>query len=347
MKVTAKDLARALGLSEAAVSMALNNKPGVSTATRRKVLEEAERRGYDFSRKAAFGNDFKGSLCLAIYKKSGAVVADTPFFADLTGGVSAACRKAHYDLVIRYLYEDDELDDRLYGLSRMDFKGILLLATEMDTAALSRFARFRTPILLLDACFETADYNSVVIDNRQGAYLAAAYLIKKRKKQPGYLRSAYPIINFDERADGFYKAIRANGMSTAQSLVHRLTPSEDGAYADMKALLAAGETPADCYFADNDHIAIGAIKALKEAGYRIPEDVAVVGFDDLPLCEFLDPPLTTVRVPTHAMGETAVRRLIEMAEQKPSCPVKIEVGTALVKRKSVSAVPGPSGKERS
>ncbi len=335
MAVTAKELAFHLGLSEAAVSLALNNKPGVSTATRRKVLEEAKRRGYDFTRKAAFGNELKGSFCLAVYKKSGAVVSDTPFFADLTDGISAACKKAHYDLVIRYLYEDEELDDRLYALQREELKGILLLATEMDAASLARFSRFQTPILLLDSYFETASYNCVIINNIQGAYLAADYLIRKRKTQPGYLRSAYPIGNFDERADGFYKAIRAHGMSTAKSLVHRLTPSQDGAYEDMKALLQGGEEIADCYFADNDHIAIGAMKALKEAGCRIPEDVAIVGFDDIPLCEYLSPPLTTIHVPRHAYGETAVRRLIEMVEQKDAYPIKIEIGTTIVKRKSV------------
>ena len=336
MKVTAKDLARALGLSEAAVSMALNNRPGVSTATRRRILEEAERRGYDFSRKAAFGNELKGSFCLAVYKKSGAVVGDTPFFADLTDGISAACKKAHYDLVIRYLYEDEDLDDRLYSLSRADFKGILLLATEMDAASLARFSRFKTPLLLLDSYFETASYNCVLINNVQGAYLAASYLIKKRRTQPGYLRSAYPIGNFDERADGFYKAIRVNGMSTAKSLVHRLTPSQEGAYADMKELLQT-EKPAKCYFADNDLIAIGAIQALKEEGYRIPEDVSIVGFDDISSAQYVSPPLTTVEVPKTYLGEVAVGRVVQMIEGRSLKPLKVEVFTRLIRRKSVSS----------
>ena len=103
----------------------------------------------------------------------------------------------------------------------------------------------------------------------------------------------------------------------------------------MKALLEGGEEPADCYFADNDHIAIGAIAALKEAGYRIPEDVAVVGFDDLPLCNYMEPPLTTVHVPTQVMGETAISRLAEMVEKGDSHAIKIEISTVLVKRKSV------------
>ncbi len=156
MKTTAKDIAAALGLSEAAVSMALNDKPGVSTATRRKILSEAKRRGYDFTRKAAYGNELRGSFCFAVYKKSGAVVGDTPFFSDLTDGISAACKKAHFDLVIRYLYEDEELDNQLYLLSKADFKGIILLATEMDAASLSRFSRIGIPVLLLDSYFETA-----------------------------------------------------------------------------------------------------------------------------------------------------------------------------------------------
>ncbi len=337
MKVTVKDIAEELGLSTAAVSMALNNKPGVSTATRKRVLEEAERQGYDFTRGAAFGNEIKGTFCLIVYKKSGAVVGDmhTPFFGDLASGIGAACKKAHYDFVIHFLYEDERLENQLYSLSRADYKGIILLATEMDDASLEHFNRFKTPILLLDSYFERADYNCVLINNNQGAFMATSYLIQKRKTQPGYLRSSYAIRNFEERAEGFYKAIRLAGMSTARSLVHRMTPSEDGAYADMKAMLARGESPADCYFADNDPIAIGAIKALKEAGYRIPEDVAVVGFDDIPLYEFINPPLTTVHVPKHSMGETAVRRLIEMVELKDATVLKIEVGTKLIKRKSI------------
>lgn len=335
MKVTAKKLARDLGISEAAVSMALNNKPGVSTATRRRIIEEAEKQGYDFSRKAAFYSDSKGSICFVIYKKSGAVVGDTPFFSDLTDGISVACKKEHYDLVIRYVYEDEDMADQLYRLSSANFNGVILLATEMDAASISYFSQFRYPMLILDTYFETLDYNCVLINNNQGAFLATSYLIKKRRTQPGYLHSAYHIGNFDERADGFYKAIRANGMSPSKTIIHRLTPSQEGAYADMKALMNAGEELADCYFADNDNIAIGAINALKEAGYRIPEDIAVVGFDDIPLCEYIDPPLTTIHVPKYIMGETAVKRLIDMLEHEAEHPIKIEVGVSLKKRKSV------------
>ena len=335
MAITAKALAALLGISESAVSLALNNKPGVSRETRKRVIDTAKEHGYDFSRKSYSDSQKKGTVCFAVYKRSGAVVDDTPFFSSLTDGVSTACRRKGYDCVIRYLYEDDDLDDQIYSLGRTQFSGVIVLATEMEEATLSRFDRLEIPLVFLDAYFEKPQYNFILINNVQGAFTAAQYLIRKRRAQPGYLRSAYPISNFEQRADGFYKAIRAAGMPTATSQVLRLTPSQEGAYEDMKALLASGEKPASCYFADNDLIAIGAMKALKDAGYHIPDDVSIVGFDDLPSCEYMSPPLTTIMVPKLFMGETAADRIIQLIEEKNQQPLKIEVFTRLVRRKSV------------
>ncbi len=335
MSITAKELAAKLGLSESAISLALNDKPGVSRETRRRVIEAAKAYGYDFSKKASAATGRKGTICFAIYKKSGAVVSDTPFFSTLTDGISMGCRRQHYDCVVRYLYEDDDIADQVYTLGASQFSGIILLATEIDEGTLKGFNRLGIPMVVLDAYYEKLDFNFILINNVQGAYMATEHLIRKRRTQPGYLRSDYWISNFEQRADGFYKAIRAAGMSTAKSQVLRLTPSQEGAYADMKRLLNAGERPVDCYFADNDLIAIGAILALKEAGYRVPEDVAVVGFDDMPACEYMDPQLTTIMVPKLFMGETAAMRVIQLIEGANTQPLKIEVSTKLVRRRSV------------
>lgn len=103
----------------------------------------------------------------------------------------------------------------------------------------------------------------------------------------------------------------------------------------MKRLLIAGAKPVDCYFADNDLIAFGAILSLKEAGYRVPEDVAVIGFDDMPACEYMEPQLSTIMVPKLFMGETAAMRVIQLIEGTNTHPLKIEISTKLVRRKSV------------
>lgn len=335
MSITAKELSHLLQLSEAAVSMALNNKPGVSTGTRQRVIDAARQHGYDFTRiqETQEPRTEKGTVSFIIYKKHGAIVSDTPFFNQLTEGIEFGCRRMHYSLTINYLYGDDDVPRQLSSFSYCN--GIILLATEMKYEDFQPFHALDIPIVILDTYYENLKYDCVLINNFQGAYQAACYIIKKTKCQPGYLRSSYPIGNFSERADGFYKAIRENGMSASKSQVLSLTPSVEGACEDMRELLRSGEEPVRCYFADNDLIAAGAMKALKEQGYRIPEDVSIIGFDNMPLCTYVEPPLTTVNVPKHYIGELAVSRLITVLSSAENYPVKIEVGTRLIKRKSV------------
>jgi len=338
MSVTAKELAHMLNLSEAAISMALNGRPGVSTATRKKILAAAEEHGYDFSRlsgRAPLSRTPQGTLYFIIYRKHGAVVADTPFFSLLSQGIDSGCKRHHYYLNVFYLDEGENPEQQLRGLIHFDCKGILLLGTEMAENDVLPFLNLKLPLVILDTYFETIAADYVLINNAQGAYLATCHLISHCREQPGYLRSSYPINNFTERADGFYRAVRANGMSTSNSKVHYLSPSPEGAYADMKALLDTGEQPARCYFADNDLIACGAMKALKERGYQIPRDVSLAGFDNMPMSAYTDPALTTVNVPKEYMGEMAVRRLSQLIESQGNIPMKLEISTTLVKRKTV------------
>jgi len=215
-----------------------------------------------------------------------------------------------------------------------DPAGIILLGTEMSKEDFLPFSRLRLPVVLLDVYMQDVDVDCILINNNQGAYLATDYLISTTKSQPGYLHSSYSISNFEERADGFYKAIRAHGMSSSKSIVHLLTPSIEGAAADMQEILNSGEAIARAYFADNDLIAIGAMRALQQKGYRIPEDIAIVGFDNLPMCNYINPPLTTINVPKKYMGEMAVVRLLALTEARQFVPVKMEIHTNLVQRHS-------------
>lgn len=335
MSITAKELSKLLNLSEAAVSMALNNKPGVSTATRQRVVNTAKEHGYDFTRiqESSEPKVEKGTLSFLIYKKHGAVVTDTPFFNQLTEGIEQGCRQSRYSLNINYIHGDDDVSLQLNSLPYCN--GIILLATEMKYEDFQPFETLRIPLVVLDTYFENLKYDCILINNFQGAYQAANYIIRKTQSQPGYLRSSYPIGNFNERADGFYKAIRENGMSPSKSQVLTLSPSMEGACEDMLELLKSGEEPVRCYFADNDLIAAGAMKALKEQGYRIPQDVSVIGFDNMPLCTYIEPPLTTVNVPKQYMGQMAVTRLLQILNQPEHYPVKLEIGTSIAKRKSI------------
>jgi len=337
MSITAKELAKKLNLSAAAVSMALNNKSGVSTATRLHVIEMAKKYGYNFSRIAEKqGNT--GCIYFVIYKKHGAVVADTPFFLEVSEGIQRSCQKSGYQLKICYVYDDEEtIKKQLEEIRFSDCIGMVLLGTEMNPADLKAFSALQIPLVLLDSYFEEASCDCILINNLQGAFMATSHLIRKTKKQPGYLRSAYEIRNFSERADGFYKAIRNHGMSASKSIIHSLTPSVDGAYADMMHILKQKDELATCYFADNDFIAVGAMKALKEWGYHLPADISIIGFDNLPISSIIEPALTTVHVPKQYMGELALKRLIAILHEPNIYPVKTELSTSLIKRASILA----------
>ena len=334
MSITAKELARRLNISETAVSLALNNKPGISQKRKKEILAEAEKAGYDFTR-VKHRRQLNSSVCFVIYRKHGAVVSDTPFFAELYEGIQETCRELGLKLRIRTVFEGDDTWEQLEAVRYDDISGMIVLATEMQKEDLNWFSDLPFPAVFLDACFLALPYDAVVIDNVQGAYTAVSYLIRKTRTQPGYLRSAYSISNFEERADGFYKAVRENGLYAGKSPVHRLTPSVEGAYEDMKALLKEGLEPARSYFADNDLIAIGAVRAFQEAGYDIPKDISIAGFDNLPIGNYIKPSLSTVNVPKKAMASLAVTRLKEIMTARQHVPVRILTGVSLVRRDSV------------
>jgi len=334
MSITAKELAKILNLSEAAISMALNSRPGVSIQTQIMVKEAAKEHGYDFS-KISKKKIPSQSIVFVVYKRQGAVVGETPFFSELSEGITTTCKEKRYTLQIAYIHRDDDVKRRIDEIIYSKCAGIVLLGTEMQAEDFQPFSDLPVPLVLLDAYFDSIKHDCILINNIQGASMATDYLIGLVKKQPGYLRSSYSISNFEERADGFYKSVRRNGMSTSNSIVHKLAPSIEGAFSDMSEIIKRGDRLASCYFADNDWIAIGAIKALRMSGLRIPEDIAIIGFDNVPMTSYIDPPLTTVHVPKKYMGEMAIKRLIDVINSDNHYPIKLEVSTTLKKRRSI------------
>lgn len=335
MGITAKELAKKLNLSATAVSMALNNKPGVSTETKKRILEAAKEYGYDFSRISA-RHQKNGAIYAVWYRGNNAVIRYAPIFDELLDGIEKECRRQDYRLkILRFSEQKDDLNTILETLRLPDCIGILLLGTELKESDGKEFLSLNKPVVILDSYFDSLNANYVLINNRQGAYLATSYLISSRQKQPGHLRSSAPLRNFSERNEGFQKAVRDHGMSVSLCMVHDLPPSMDDAMADMLEIIDSGAPLADCYFADNDLIAIGAIKALKLRGYRIPEDIAVIGFDNISEGTVLEPSLTTVSIPRPYMAQLAVQKLIDSIRTPTPHTSRIEVSTRLIRRFSV------------
>lgn len=337
MSITGKELAKLLNISEAAISMALNNKPGVSTKTRNKILALAKENNYDFPNyiSEVQPQSSKGTIHFIIFKKNGAIISDNSFFSLITEGINASCEKLHYYLNISYFYSNQNIDEQLENIVRQGCKGIILLGTELNKEDYIPFSKLSIPIVLLDSYFSDIVVDSISINNTRGAYLATNYLIHANGLHPGYLRSSYSIQNFYERKLGFHKALIAGGYSTSNTITHKVTPSFDGAYADILKLISKKEPLAKSYFADNDLIAAGAIKAFKESGYKIPEDISIIGFDDIPLCSYVEPNLSSVHVPKKYIGKTAMKRLVELITSDKLPPLRIEVETEIIERNSV------------
>jgi LacI family transcriptional regulator len=331
MKVTARDIAERLNISAAAVSLALNGKAGVSETLRQKVITTAMEMGYDFSRLEKRRNH-SNTICFVFYHKN--FVFDTPFFTELAVSVEKAIKAAGFDLVAHHIHEQEKSEDQVTYLNTCHFAGIILLGTAMPESEFAPFMKLNVPLVLLDSCFSRYPVCCVKTNNVDGAFLAADYLIRTRRQQPGHLQANQEIVNFAERTTGFRMALQANHMEVSQSIVHELTPSADGAYADMLEILRRHEPTASCYFADNDEIAIGAMRAFKEMHYRIPEDVAIIGFDNLNYSQYVDPPLTTMDVPKKYMGDNAVQLLINRISKPDDPPVKMEISPSLVIRSS-------------
>lgn len=337
MSISAKELAQKLNVSAATISMVLNHKSGISDATREKVLTGAKECGYDLSKYYLYAEEPQ-NICFLNYKKSGKVVTDTPFFSELTEGISSACKANNINLSINYVYGTEPVGPQLKSLSDKSYSGILLLGTEMEKDDFTPFLSLSCPLVVLDCYYDDLQLDTILINNLQGAYIATSHLAKRGFRKIGYLKSSLRIANFDERADGYYKALRYHQIKKNMDYVLELAPSMEGAYIDMKEHLSKNVPLAQAYFADNDLIAAGAIRAFQEAGIRIPEDVSLIGFDDIPICSFLTPPLSTMRVQKQDLGVLAIEQLLNKLNNPSRTPIKIELSSELTERESVGSL---------
>jgi DNA-binding LacI/PurR family transcriptional regulator len=205
----------------------------------------------------------------------------------------------------------------------------------MEENDFEKFMSIDIPVLLLDSYFLNINANYVIIDNVSGVYKATKHLLEHGHRKIGYLKSSVTIQNFKERYEGYAKALFESGLTPDPAFTVDLLPTMDGAYEDMMRVLSGKLRLPTAFVADNDIIAFGAIKALKENNIKIPDDVSVVGFDDMPFCTIIEPKLTTINVDKNALGQLAVDSLIQMIDGKKRIFFKTALGVTLVQRDSV------------
>lgn len=331
-----KDVAAKAGVSPATVSLVLNNKPGISDETRETVMKAVQELGYTRARKRSAPATKKKvrSVQFVLYKKHGLVVADTPFFTYLLEGVETQARKHGLNLLISYIDERAGVENQLQNIVDTGCDGILLLATEMEECDLQPFLNCGIPLVVVDNAMPTCDVDTIRMNNIQGAFDAVQYLADCGLTEIGHLQSSTTIHNFAERRIGYTKALCERGLTENPAYTLRIGSTAESAYSDMRSALESGQPLPQAFFADNDVIALGALRALREAGKNVPEDIALIGFDDVPMCELSTPTLSTVRVEKKYIGCVAVDRLFERMNSPNHPTAHIEIRTTVIPRGS-------------
>lgn len=320
-KLKLSDIARAAGVSTASVSNALNHKNRINPKKAEEIRRLAAEMGY-----FPEADPRRRSLRFIIYRKHGKVVMDTAFFAQLIEGVQEECRRLSCDLLINKVNVGDDIS----GLTDMP---MLVLATEMDAGDLEPYRGLKHPVLLLDSDFRFEPFSSVSIDNCEAGYLAGKYLIGRGHRSIGFLDSSLPFNNMADRFSGLQTALSETGLTCAARVP--LEPTMEGAARDMAAWLSAKRTLPTAFFAGNDIMAIGASMALKQAGFSLPQDVSIVGMDDMPMCLVAEPHLSTIYVDKQRLGMIAVDRLADMMEENARVYQRIRMSVSLTERQSV------------
>ena len=320
VRCTVEDVARAAGVSLMTVSRAMNGKPGLGAATRRRVLETAARLGYRPSRVAR---------ALASRKTSaiGIILPDmaNPYFAILAKGASDIARTADKSLFIMNTDEDPDLEfSALASLHSDGIAGIILAGSRLPKARLlDAISPFAAAVLINRDCPGSRAGN-VGIDYKKGASDAIVWLASSGRKRIALLAGPRIATSARQRLAGYRDGLDRSGLVFEPLLVEGCIPNFDGGMAATRALL--GRSPRiDAILAYNDLAAIGAMRAVRSCGRSVPSDIAVMGTDDIPIAELVAPSLSTLHADISLLGATAMTMLLALEENReiPDYPPQI------------------------
>jgi LacI family transcriptional regulator len=305
MAATIRDVAREAGVSVSTVSRVLNDSGPVKAATRQRIREVAQRLHFT-------PNTTARSLSMRRTHALGVLMPDVygEFFAEVIRGIDQVAQQHGYHVLISGAHNEPAEVDAAVRAIRGRVDGLILMAAELDTGQLARNLPEKVPAVLINADHDASQFDTINIDNFGGAVAMTQHLLRLGQRTIAMITG--PAGNRDslERERGFRSALRDAGISLPAAWVVAGGFTEASGFRAAQALLQHTPRP-QAIFAANDSMAVGALSAVRRAGLRVPEDVAVVGFDDVPIAEYVNPPLTTVRVAITRLGSAATERLIE------------------------------------
>ena len=335
---TLEEVARVAGVSRATVSRVVNGNPRVNPDVRRAVERAVDRLGYVPNPAArSLVTRRSQSIGLVIAEPAGRLFED-PFFPRLLRGIGAALSSRDLQLVLLMPQSSGEETRTERYLTAGHVDGALLGQPPRQRPAARRHSRSAAcPVVVGGRPPRGTQVSYVDIDNVQGARSAVEHLIATGRRVIATIAGPQDMSPGEDRLTGYHQALESAGTARDAKLEADSDFTQQGGSEATRRILAA-RPDVDAIFAASDPMAAGAFQVLRAAGRRIPDDVAVVGFDDSPIAETLDPPLTSVRQPIEEMGREMVRLLVEQLADPGSVPRTVILATQLVRRRSSEGV---------
>ncbi|MFH1842189.1 MAG: LacI family DNA-binding transcriptional regulator [bacterium] len=335
---TIRDVARAAGVSIATVSRVYNNNALVNTDTANRVLQEAARLDY-------WPNGAAQSLTTHCTRTFGVLLPDLygEFYSDVICGIDQLSRLNDYQILLSSSHSNSEdvLAASRAMLGRID--GLIMMAPDEASIDIVERVRRRVPVVLLNPRIHVEHCHSVGIENFDGARAAVEHLLSLGHRDIAFIAGPEGNVDAEERLRGFRQALTAAGLDVDRAQVAAGDFREIAGFEAGTRILAHRPRPT-AVFAANDSMAIGLLAALRRAGCRVPEDMAVVGFDDVAIAGYLNPALTTVHVDACGLGGHAVEMMLSAMEAgRHVAPVRQMMPAVLKIRQSCGAFAGGVG----
>lgn len=337
---TLEQVAKVAGVSRATVSRVVNGSPRVSGEVRRSVETAIEHLGYVPNRAArSLVTRRSNSIGVVITEPAGRLFSD-PFFPRLLRGISASLSARDVQLVLLMPASPADSQRTSDYLAAGHVDGALLVSLHGDDPLPARIAAAGVPTVVVGRPLRATSASYVDVDNRGGARSAVDHLIAGGRRVIATIAGPADMVVSTDRLAGYREAVTEAGLGADPSLEATADFTQDGGAAAMQSLLAA-RPDIDAVFAASDLMAAGAMSVLDAAGRRVPEDVAVVGYDDSPVASTARPQLTSVRQPIEEMGYETARLLIDLVEGSDRAPRRVILATELIQRASSAGRPMP------
>lgn len=326
-KVTIDDVARRAGVSKQTVSRAINDKGDISPITRERILVLVKEMGYRPNRMAQAMNTSRSHMI-------GLVVPDitNPFFPEIVRAVQDAAMENGYTTLICNTVNSSEIEV-LNDLVTHGIDGLITFTHRANDEAVADFADRFGPMLIINREFTHQNVTTLMVDNTAGACLAVEHLAGLGHKTIGMLSTDLATLSQTRRVQGYKEGLREAGLEFDESLLVQADPTLAGGLKAAKALLER-RPDVTAIFAYNDLMGVGAIRACKDLGLKVPEEISIIGFDDIQLASMISPALSSVHVDKYEMGRKAFERIYNLIQEPASTRDMIGMKPKIIQRES-------------